>query len=333
MTDAALSTAAAATVAGPATGATPTGDPAGPDPLGLPPRRQAAGVAARDRLRRGVLALVALVLLCAVWEGYKAVGSPQGTRLWGAPVLPRTTDAAMPHVWSVLAELGRPELSLRDDRTVGESVLRGMWFSLRVALAGFGVGVGVGVLLAVAMARLRVLERGLLPYVIASQTIPLVALAPLVAGWGGRLHLGGLDWQRWMSVALIAAYLAFFPVAVGMLRGLQAPAAESVELMRSYAASWWQTLIRLRLPASVPYLMPALRLAAASAVIGTVVAEISTGTRGGVGRLIIDYSMSASSDATRLYDAVLGAAAIGLVMAAAVALLEAAVGRRWGRHA
>jgi NitT/TauT family transport system permease protein len=237
-------------------------------------------------------------------------------------VLPRTTDAAMPHTWSVLAELGRPELKLSGDRTVGESVLSAMWFSLRVALAGFGVGVVIGVLLAVAMARLRVVERGLLPYVVASQTVPLVALAPLVAGWGGRLHVGGLEWQRWMSVALIAAYLAFFPVAVGMLRGLQSPAAESVELMRSYAASWWQTLARLRLPASVPFLMPALKLAAASAVIGTIVAEISTGTRGGIGRLVIEYSREATSDPAKVYTAMLGAAVLGLCVAGFVSLLE-----------
>jgi len=182
--------------------------------------------------------------------------------------------------------------------------------------------VAVGAVLAVAMQRFRVVERGLLPYVVASQTVPLVALAPLVASWGGQLHLGSLDWRPWMSVSLIAAYLAFFPVAVGMLRGLLSPSEASVELMRSYAASDWQALWRLRLPASVPYLMPALRLAAAAAVVGAIVAEISTGTRGGIGRLIIAYSQGASSDPAKLYDAVFGAAALGLVVAGLVALVE-----------
>jgi NitT/TauT family transport system permease protein len=172
------------------------------------------------------------------------------------------------------------------------------------------------------MQRFRVVERGLLPYVVASQTVPLVALAPLVASWGGQLHLGSLDWRPWMSVSLIASYLAFFPVAVGMLRGLLSPSEASVELMRSYAASYWQTLWRLRLPAAVPYLMPALRLAAAAAVVGAIVAEISTGTRGGIGRLIIAYSQGASSDPAKLYDAVFGAAALGLVVAGMVALVE-----------
>jgi NitT/TauT family transport system permease protein len=125
-----------------------------------------------------------------------------------------------------------------------------------------------------------------------------------------------------MTVSLIAAYLAFFPVAVGMLRGLQSPASSGVELMHSYAAGWWRTLVKLRFPASLPYLFPALRLAGAAAVVGAVVGEISTGTRGGVGRLIIEYSREATSDPAKVYTAMLGAALLGLLVAGAVSLLE-----------
>ena len=92
------------------------------------------------------------------------------------------------------------------------------------------------------------------------------------------------EWESWYSVAVIAAYLAFFPVAVGMLRGLKSPDATHLDLMRTYGVGWGRTLISLRLPASVPFLLPALRLAAAAAVIGTVVAEVSIGLRGGIGR-------------------------------------------------
>jgi NitT/TauT family transport system permease protein len=166
------------------------------------------------------------------------------------------------------------------------------------------------------MQRFRIVERGLLPYVILSQTVPLVALAPLIAGWGGTV------WPEWMTVAVIAAYLAFFPVAVGMLRGLQSPGTAGVELMRSYAAGWWRTLVKLRLPASLPYLFPALRLAGAAAVVGAVVGEISTGIRGGIGRLIIEYSREATSDPAKVYTAMLGAAVLGLVVAGLVAVLE-----------
>jgi len=303
--------------------------PAVPDDAGGAPR-PAAGGGWGGRLRRAGLAVAALVLVCAVWELYKLVGSPHGGRLLGVPVLPRNDDTSMPHVWSVLAQLGHKEVNTADSQTVGVAVLKGIWFTLRMALVGLVGGVVIGVLLAVLMARLKIVERGLLPYIIASQTVPLIALAPLVSGWGGKLKVGTLAWQDWMTVALIAAYLAFFPIAVGMLRGLQSPGAGAVELMRSYAASWWQTLLRLRLPAAIPSLLPALRLAAASAVIGAIVAEISTGTSGGVGRLIIAYSQSATSDATKLYDAVLGAAVTGLLVAGLISLVELALHARRG---
>jgi NitT/TauT family transport system permease protein len=259
-------------------------------------------------------ALLGLVVLIALWEGYKAVGNPDGTVLLGVRVLPRADDLSMPHVWEVLSRLGRPELT--GGRPVWQVVLSASLFTLGVTTVGFGAGTAIGLLLAVAMQRFRIVERGLLPYVILSQTVPLVALAPLIAGWGGTV------WPEWMTVAVIAAYLAFFPVAVGMLRGLQSPQAAGVELMRSYAAGWWRTLVKLRLPASLPYLFPALRLAGAAAVVGAVVGEISTGTRGGIGRLIIEYSREATSDPAKVYTAMLGAALLGLVVAALVTLLE-----------
>nr|BFE70931.1 hypothetical protein GCM10020092_042320 [Actinoplanes digitatis] len=102
-------------------------------------------------------------------------------------------------------------------------VLSGSLFTLGVTAVGFVAGATIGLLLAIAMQRFRIVERGLLPYVILSQTVPLVALAPLIAGWSGNLSFGPYPWQDWMTVAVIAAYLAFFPVAVGMLRGLQSP--------------------------------------------------------------------------------------------------------------
>jgi NitT/TauT family transport system permease protein len=265
-------------------------------------------------VRRVLAILAALLAVVALWEGYKAVGNPDGTVLFGVRVLPRADDLSMPHVWTVLQRLGRPELT--GGRPVWIVVLRACLFTLGITAAGFLAGAAVGLLLAVAMQRFRLIERGLLPYVILSQTVPLVALAPLVAGWGGTIM------PPWATVAVIASYLAFFPVAVGMLRGLQSPAASGVELMRSYAAGWWRTLIKLRLPASLPYLFPALRLAGAAAVVGAVVGEISTGTRGGIGRLIIEYSREATSDPAKVYTAMLGAALLGLVVAGVVSLFE-----------
>ena len=265
-------------------------------------------------MRRVLAILAGLLALVALWEGYKAVGNPDGTVLFGVRVLPRADDLSMPHVWTVVQRLGKPELT--GGRPVWIVVLQACLFTLGITAVGFLVGAAVGLLLAIAMQRFRLVERGLLPYVILSQTVPLVALAPLVAGWGGTIM------PPWATVAVIASYLAFFPVAVGMLRGLQSPAASGVELMRSYAAGWWRTLVKLRLPASLPYLFPALRLAGAAAVVGAVVGEISTGTRGGIGRLIIEYSREATSDPAKVYTAMLGAALLGLVVAGAVSLFE-----------
>jgi NitT/TauT family transport system permease protein len=200
-------------------------------------------------------------------------------------------------------------------------VLSALWYSCRLAAGGFVVGVAVGLLLALAMQRARIVERALLPYVVLSQTVPLIALAPLVYGWGGNLTLFGLEWQPWMSVSVIAAYLAFFPVAIGALRGFASPTAVQRELLEAYAASWWQTLMRLRFPAAVPFLLPALRLAAAAAVIGAIVAEISTGLPGGLGRLIIAYAQQATGDPSRVYAPVIGAAVMGLLAVGVVSLL------------
>jgi NitT/TauT family transport system permease protein len=280
----------------------------------------------RAAARAGWL-VAALVLVCALWEAYKLVGPVDGGTVLGARLLPRADDASMPHVTEVLRRFGRPESSAAGSAPVLVGVLEAVWFTFRVAMAGLLLGVLVGLLLGVLMERFAVAERGLLPYVVLSQTVPLIALAPLVVGWAGRLHIGELTWRPWMSVAVIAAYLAFFPVAVGALRGLRSPPAHSVELMRSYSASWWQSLRRLRLPAAVPYLIPALRLAAASAVVGAIVAEISTGTRGGIGRLVIEYSREATSDPAKVYTAFLGAAALGLLVAGMVALLDVALAR------
>lgn len=281
---------------------------------------------------RGVGAAVAsFVLLVVLWELAKFLLPDEGVLVGDTRVLPRTDDAAMPHVWTVFGRLFEPEVAgAADPRTVGAAVASGALFTLGLALGGLVLGGVLGMLLALAMQRFGLLERAALPYVVASQTVPLIAIAPLVAGWGGKIAIMGWSWQPWASVMVIASYLAFFPVAVGMLRGLNAPAKADVELFRTLAAGWWTTLVRLRLPASVPFLIPAARLAAAAAVVGAIVAEISTGTRGGIGRLIIEYQQSATGDPSRLYTAILGAAVLGLVAAGAVGLLDVGLRRYRG---
>ena len=278
-------------------------------------------------LRRGAMLLLALVLLAVCWELYKLVIPDDGVKLGSSLILPRSDDASMPHLSEIVNVFGQQEVAGGTGGTVLSSVIDSLWYSLRLAAAGFAVGVVVGFLLALAMQRLRIVERALLPYVVLSQTIPLIALAPLVYGWSGNLSLFGLDWKPWMSVSVIAAYLAFFPVAIGALRGLASPPPVQTELLACYAASWRQTLLRLRLPASVPYLIPALKLAAAASVVGAIVAEISIGLQGGIGRLIITYAQQATGDPARVYAPILGAAVMGLIAVGLISLLDVALRR------
>ena len=280
----------------------------------------------RDAARRTLMFVAALALAAAAWEIYKAVGPDNGGDLLGMHVLPKAENRAMPHIWEMLSRFRHAEVR-GSHRTIFDSVASGAWYSFRIALAGLALGTAIGFGLAVFMARFRIVERGLLPWLVVSQTVPLIALAPLVESWGGRLRIGAFTWQPWMSAAIIAAFLAFFPMAVGALRGLSSPPAASVELMASYAAPWRSSLWKLRIPAAVPFLLPAFRLAANAAVVGTVVAEISTGLRGGIGRLVLEYMREATGDPAKVYTAVLGASVMGLAMAALVASTEKLVMR------
>lgn len=265
-------------------------------------------------VRRALLAAAAVVALLAVWEAYKALGPAAGVRIGGAIVLPRTDDGSMPHVWTTVAALFQPVSSFPGSPTVGAAVLSASVTTLAIAAQGLVIGVVAGALLALLMARLPIAERALLPWIVLSQTVPLIALAPLVGIWGSAIP----SWSSWSSVAVIAAYLAFFPVSVGLLRGLLSPEAVHRDLFAAQGSSWLRTLLHLRLPASVPFLLPALRLAAASAVVGTVVAEVSTGTDGGIGRTILAFAVQSTGDPARPWAAVLGAVGVGLVSAIAV---------------
>ena len=266
----------------------------------------------------GVLGLAAAV---GLWEAYKALAPENGVLVGESRVLPRTTDLAMPHVWDMVQRLGEPVSSLAGSEALWRVVADAVGVSLRVAAAGWVTGTVIGLLLALLMARSRLAEWGLLPWIVLSQTVPLIAFAPMVRSWGSRIEIGTWEWPPWMSVALIASYLAFFPVAVGALRGLQASDRIHTELMHTYDAGWWATLRRVRLPASVPYLLPALRLGAAGAVVGTVVAEVSIVYPDGIGRMLITYAGQASGDPEKAWAPIFGAVVLGLFAAGFIGLI------------
>jgi NitT/TauT family transport system permease protein len=270
------------------------------------------------RVKQGLIslgwALAGVVIAILLWEGVKLLGT--------VVTLPfETSDQAMPHIWTIAQGALQPEVR-GSDTPVWLTVLIAALYTLLIAFGGFIIGVSVGLLLAVIMQRFAFMERGLLPFVIASQTVPLIALAPLIVGIGNRISFGPFQWGQTQSIMFIAAYLAFFPLSVGALRGLNAATPTQLELMRSYAASPRSTLWKLRFPASVPYLVPALKVSAAAAVVGTVVAQISTGGRGGIGRLIIEYARETTAQPAKVYIAVIGAILVGLIAAGLVALLD-----------
>lgn len=266
-----------------------------------------------------------VLALAVAWEAYKALVPDDGWVLGEVRALPRTTDVAMPHLWDMLARAAEPLTSAPDSPPLWLATLQGAGFTLGVSAVGWVAGVVLGLLVAVLMARYVPARAGLLPWVVLSQTVPLIAIAPLVKRWGAQLEIGTFDWQDWMSVAVIASYLAFFPVSVGALRGFTSPdaAADGVrlDLFRAYGVGWWTTFWRLRAPSSVPYLLPALRLAAANAVVGTVVAEVSTGLRGGLGRMIVEFGASASADPAKQWSPIAGAVVVGLAATGLVTLV------------
>lgn len=273
------------------------------------------------------------VLAVAVaWEAYKFLGPTEGVTLGavdgetgsGVMILPRTHDRAMPHLWDMVARLFE-STSGGSTPPLWVTVVSAAGVTLGIAAVGWLIGVIVGMLLGLVMQRWRLAEAGLLPWIVVSQTVPLIAFAPVVNAIGNQVSRSGVPWEQWVSVAVIASYLAFFPVAVGARRGLGSPDAIHVDLMRTYAAGYGPTLLKLRLPAAVPYLLPALRLAAANAVIGAVVAEVSIGMRGGIGRMLIQLAGQGSSDPAAPWGPTFGSIALGLVAAGSVALLGLAL--------
>jgi len=268
---------------------------------------------------------VFLVLLALAYTGYKAFGQALDDAHTDWPVIgqvmPRTDDLTMPPISDIIAEFGQPP-QRNSDKPLAAFIAEAALFTFREAALGFAFGTLFGLAIAVLLLRSVWIEQGVTPYLVASQTVPLVAIAPIIVIWGATsLDWLPFEWTNWMSVSLIAAYLTFFPVAMNGIKGLQSADPASMELMRSYAAGRRQTLLKLQLPASVPYLFAAFKIAATAAIVGAIVGEISGGVKGGLGRLILDFASRYTTGPSRLYATVIGAAILGIV---AVGLVVAA---------
>ncbi|HET9223844.1 MAG TPA: ABC transporter permease [Roseiflexaceae bacterium] len=259
------------------------------------------------RRRPWMSSLLLLVLLAVAWELLKL--------LFGIP------DQKLPHLSAIVATfLDRPR---GDDGPLRAALLLGSAATtLGEAFMGFVLGALLGCGLAMIFASSRLLERGLLPYVVGSQTVPILAIAPMVV-----VGLGQLNAPDWLAKAVVAAYLTFFPVTIGMLRGLRSTPPDALDLMRSYAATPAQVFLKLRLPAALPYLFTSLKVAATACVIGALVAELPAGSTNGIGVEIIKAAQFYNARPPLLFATVLMAAAIGLVFYGGVALAEKVVVR------
>ena len=294
-----------------------------------------AGVRGPDtrlgRPAKTVALLGLFVALFLVWEGAKWLGGDPW-RLHGSllgiqvdyehvPPLKFkiATDLALPHVWSILGAFVQP--AQRNGPPLGQLLIGNAAFTFGEALVGFAIGATLGLLLGVVFSQSRTAERAFVPYVVASQTVPIVAIAPLVVIF---LPVG------WLAVAIIAAYLTFFPVTMGALRGLRSADPRAVELMRSYASSSRQILWKLRLPAALPYLFTSFRIAASASVVGAIIGELPSGIPYGLGSSILNFKQYYVSGPERLWATIIVAAMVGLTFVGLVRLAEALVSR--GRY-
>jgi NitT/TauT family transport system permease protein len=227
----------------------------------------------------------------------------------------------MPHIHEMLRALTKPL------QPGGPTLLHYEWhwalFTGKEALVGFLLGGAIGFALAILLAHSRILRRGLLPYIVISQTVPILAIAPMVV-----LGLGTKGVEPWIAVSVIAAYLTFFPVAMNTLRGLLSPDPRSLELMRSYAAGRNDVLWKLRLPASLPFVFSALKISATASVIGAIIGETPASIQDGLGGAIVNFNQYYSTAPTRLWATNIVCAALGIAFFAAVLIAERLVLRR-----
>jgi len=198
--------------------------------------------------------------------------------------------------------------------------------TLASTLTGFALGTLLGVGLAVGIVTSRALDASLMPWVIASQTIPIIAIAPMII-----VVLNAVGVQGLLPKAFISMYLSFFPVVVGMVKGLRSPERDQLDLMRTWNASAWQTLVRLRLPASLPYLFASMKIAVAIALVGAIVAELPTGAVAGLGARLLAGSYYGQT--VQIWSALVMASLVAALLVALVDLTGRVVMRRSGGRA
>ena len=234
----------------------------------------------------------------------------------------------------------RPRLPTPDQvagelwKTTGARVLKGRafskrslifhgWITLSATLLGFAIGSGLGILLAVGIVHNRAMDMSVMPWAIASQTIPILAIAPMIIVVLNSVGVTGL-----LPKAMISAYLSFFPVVVGMVTGFRSPDAMQLDLLRTYNASPRQSFWKLRWPAAMPYLFTSLKIAMAASLVGAIVGELPTGAVRGLGARLLAGSYYGQT--VQIWSALFGAAILAALMVAVIGLAQKLILGRMG---
>jgi NitT/TauT family transport system permease protein len=274
-----------------------------------------------------VLAIIALWYAAAVFLNTpfeRDQAQRAGTTVSFSEILPRTMAQerpVLPAPHQVFAELW--------DTTVGKkitskrSLVYHSWITLSSTLLGFLMGTVLGVALAVGIVHYQTLDRSLMPWIITSQTIPILAIAPMIIVVLNAVGISGL-----LPKATISMYLSFFPIAVGMTKGLRSPEVMHLDLMRTYSATASQTFWKLRLPAAVPFLVTSMKVAISIALVGAIVGELPTGAVAGLGARLLAGSYYGQT--VQIWSALLMAAALAGILVMTVDIIGAWVNRRMG---
>jgi NitT/TauT family transport system permease protein len=197
------------------------------------------------------------------------------------------------------------------------------WVTLSATMLGFAVGAGLGIVLAIGIVHNRAMDLSVMPWAIASQTVPILAIAPMVIVVLASLNITGI-----VPKAIISAYLSFFPVLVGMVKGLRSPDAMQLDLLHTYNASGAKTLWKLRLPSSMPYLFASLKVAIAASLVGTIVGELPAGATAGLGARLLSGSYYGQT--VQIWSALFAAAGLAAGLVIIVSIIERLVLRRMG---
>jgi NitT/TauT family transport system permease protein len=271
-----------------------------------------------------ILALwyVMAVVLNAPWA-YDQAGR-QGVTLDFTDLVAATWSQDRPRLpapHQVTAELWQTTMEVAP--TSRRSLVHHAWITLSATLAGFVMGATLGILLAIAIVHNRAMDASVMPWVIASQTIPILAIAPMIIVVLASLGLTGL-----LPKAVISMYLSFFPVAVGMVKGLRSPDRLLLDQMHTWNATGTAIFLKLRWPAALPYLFASLKVAVAASLVGAIIGELPTGAVAGLGARMLSGSYYGQT--VQIWSALVMASILAASLVALVGLAERVTGRLMG---